>query len=59
MLGELHAELVEEVPGDTPLVVYAWPLGGEGRKRHAGTALALPGGRVLAKALSTWILLKS
>jgi hypothetical protein len=58
VLGELHAELLEPVPGDRDLVVYAWPLGEAGRKRYAGTALALPDGSVLAKARSTWILLR-
>ncbi|MEE4293382.1 MAG: hypothetical protein V2I79_05360 [Xanthomonadales bacterium] len=59
VLGELHAQLIEAVPGDRDLVVYAWPLGEEGRKRYAGTALALPDGSVLAKARSTWILLRN
>lgn len=58
VLGELHAERLAPVPGDRPLVVYAWPLGREGRKCYAGSAIAFPGGEVLARARSTWILLK-
>jgi hypothetical protein len=59
VLGELHVELLAPVPGDGPLVVCAWPLGKDGRKLYAGTAVALPGGSILARARSTWILLKS
>ena len=59
VLGELQAELMQPVPGDRPLVVYAWPIGGEGRKRYAGSALADADGRVLARARATWILLRS
>jgi hypothetical protein len=35
-------------------VVVAWPLGQEGRKLHAGTALVREG-EVLAAARQTWI----
>lgn len=58
VLGELHAERLAPVPGDGALVVYAWPLGREGRKCYAGSAIARPGGEVLARARSTWILLQ-
>ena len=58
LLGELHGELRATVPGDQPLVVYCWPLGGEGRKLYAGTAIATAAGEVLACSKSTWILLK-
>lgn len=57
LLGELIGEIVEPVPGDKPLVVFAWSIGVEGRKYFAGTAVAA-GGRVLARARSTWIELK-
>ncbi len=40
------------------LVVYAWPLGGEGRKFYAGTAVATGEGDVLAHARTTWIAVK-
>ena len=58
VLGELHADMMHRVPGTEPLVVYAWPLGEDGRKRYAGTAVADAEGAVLARARSTWILLR-
>ena len=36
-------------------VVVAWPLGEDGRKLHAGTALSRRSGEVLALARQTWI----
>ncbi len=59
LLGELTGERFSAVPGDEALVVYAWPLGREGRKAWAGTAVATADGRVLAAARSTWIVLKT
>ncbi len=59
LLGELTLEQHAPVPGDRELVVYAWPLGSEGRKHYGGTALATGEGEVLARALTTWIALKS
>jgi hypothetical protein len=58
VLGELHAERHGPVPGGEELVVYAWPLGKDGRKYFAGSAVARPGGEVLAAARATWIELK-
>lgn len=58
VLGELQLKILETVPGNEPLVVFAWPLGQEGRKLFAGTALATANGKVLACARSIWILLK-
>ena len=55
LLGELHASLLEPVPGGEPLLVCAWPLGEDGRKLFAGTAVANASGKILAKARSTWI----
>jgi hypothetical protein len=37
-------------------VVVGWPLGEEGRKLYAGTALFGEDGRQLASARATWIL---
>jgi hypothetical protein len=36
-------------------VVVSWPLGEEGRKLHAGTALLSADGEALAVARQTWI----
>lgn len=58
VLGELQADLPMPVPGDQPLVVFSWPLGEEGRKLYAGSAIATASGKVLARARATWILLK-
>jgi hypothetical protein len=55
VLGRMTAR-VERVPGaDEECVVTAWPLGEDGRKLHAGTALFSAGGELLAVARQTWI----
>ena len=59
LLGELSAQLRSPVPGNKPLVVYSWPLGGEGRKLYGGVAIANAEGEVLACSHSTWIVLKA
>ena len=58
VLGELVGELYRPVPGDQDLVVYAWPLGRDGRKHYAGSAIASTDGTVVAAAHSIWIELK-
>ena len=40
-------------------VVVAWSLGGQGRKRRAATAVYAASGACVARAISTWIELKS
>jgi hypothetical protein len=55
LLGRFSAS-VEELPEvGEPCVVVGWPLGEEGRKLYAGTALCGEGGRRLARAKATWI----
>jgi hypothetical protein len=56
VLGRLTA-CVEHLPhpGER-CVVMAWPLGEEGRKLFAGTALYGDDGRVLGSARATWIM---
>jgi hypothetical protein len=55
LLGRFSA-IVEELPEvGEPCVVAGWPLGEEGRKLYAGTALYGEGGRPLARARATWI----
>jgi hypothetical protein len=55
VLGRLAAR-VEHLPhAREPCVVMAWPLGDEGRKLYAGTALFGEDGRVLGSARATWI----
>ncbi len=55
LLGELALEQYRPVPGDGELVVFAWPLGSEGRKFYGGAAVANADGGVLAAARATWI----
>jgi hypothetical protein len=55
LLGRFSA-IVDELPEvGEPCVVVGWPLGEEGRKLYAGTALYGEGGRALARARATWI----
>ena len=55
VLGRLAAR-VDAVPrADERCVVVGWPLGEEGRKFYAGTALYGESGRVLGVARATWI----
>lgn len=58
VLGELTGELCAPVSGTSPLVVYAWRRGEDGRKFYSGTAIARDG-EVMARAKSTWIELKT
>ena len=55
LLGRFSA-IVDDLPevGEA-CVVVGWPLGEEGRKLYAGTALYGEGGRPLARARATWI----
>ncbi len=53
VLGRLTARVIEApAPGDE-CVVVAWPLGGDERRLHAGTAL-FRDGRLLAEARAVW-----
>ena len=55
VLGELAASILGDVEPEEPCVVLGWPLGVEGRKRLAGTALYAANGRLVALARATWI----
>jgi hypothetical protein len=59
VLGRMNAR-VHRVPevGET-CIVASWPLGEEGRKLYAGTALFAEDGGVLALARQTWIVPKT
>ena len=55
LLGRMAAE-VRRLPADGErCVVVAWPLGEDGRKLYAGTALLDERGELLARARQTWI----
>jgi hypothetical protein len=55
VLGMFAAELVAAVATEAPLVMLAWPLGADGRKHFAGTALFTAAGALRARARATWI----
>ena len=55
VLGRLTAR-VDRVPtAGEPHVVVGWPLGGDGRKLYAGTAIFTADGEPIARARATWI----
>jgi hypothetical protein len=55
VLGRMTAELRRLPDEGEQCIVLAWPLGAEGRKLHAGTALYSGAGALLALARQTWI----
>lgn len=55
LLGEMRGMFHEPVPGDRPLIVYAWPRGVQGRKLLAGAALVDADGRLYGHAEHIWI----
>ncbi len=55
LLGRMAAKIDRLPEPGEPHVVLAWRIDGDGRKRHAGSALVTAGGTVLARARSTWI----
>jgi hypothetical protein len=59
VLGELCAEINGEVMAGEDCVVAAWPLGVEGRRHFAGSAVYGTGGRLLARARAAWIAVPS
>jgi hypothetical protein len=59
VLGRMTAR-VDRVPeAGEECVVISWPLGEDGRKLHAGTALFSEAGELLAVARQTWIVPRS
>jgi hypothetical protein len=55
LLGRLAAELVGPVAGGEGHIVLGWPVGAEGRKRFAGSAVFTADGALRAYARSTWL----
>jgi hypothetical protein len=55
VLGRMAAEIARLPAEGEECVVVAWPLGEDGRKLYAGTALFGRGGEPLASARQTWI----
>jgi hypothetical protein len=56
VLGRLAARVVAVPEPGERCVVVAWPLGEDGRKLYAGTALFAEDGESLAVARATWII---
>ncbi|HET7572308.1 MAG TPA: hypothetical protein VFJ77_06525 [Gaiellaceae bacterium] len=54
LLGRLTARVLAPPRAGDECVVVGWPLGGEGRKLHAGTAL-VRGGELLAIGRAVWL----
>ncbi len=54
-LGRLTAEVDADLAVGTPCTVIGWPLGREGRKARAGTAILDGEGRVRGRAEAVWI----
>jgi hypothetical protein len=55
LLGRLAARVVAPMAGGEPYVVAGWPVGEDGRKRFAGSAVFGADGSVRAFARSTWL----
>lgn len=55
VLGRMTAQVLAPVRPDTEYVVVAWPLGADGRKKHAASVLLAPDGTPAAAARATWI----
>lgn len=56
LLGRMTARIERNVEVGEQLVISAWPIGSEGRKRYAGTAVHA-GDELIAFAQTTWITL--
>jgi hypothetical protein len=56
VLGRMTARVLRVPSVGEPCVVAAWPLGEEGRKLFAGTALFAEDGELLAIARQVWII---
>lgn len=57
VLGRLEGRVDAALPVGDEVLVVAWPLGHEGRKRWGACALLTPGGTLLGVARATWIAL--
>ena len=55
VLGRLAVRIDERPRAGEEHVVIGWPLGGEGRRQEAGTALLDADGRLLAVGRAVWI----
>lgn len=58
LLGQMTACIDKPVPGNQPLIIYAWKQFIDGRKHYSAAAIATAEGEVLARAEHLWIELK-
>ena len=56
VLGRMTARVLRVPDVGEPCVVAAWPLGEDGRKLFAGTALFAEDGELLALARQVWVI---
>ncbi len=59
MLGRITASILSRPAVGASLVVLGWPLGRDGRKVYAGSAILGADSAVIAKAYTTWIVLRA
>lgn len=55
VLGELSASIESRVAHTERCIVVGWPLGTDGRKLFAGSAIYAEDGRLIAKARAVWL----
>lgn len=55
VMGELSGRVQSSLSVGEQCVITAWPIGRDGRKHYAGTAIHGEDGRVVAVGQSTWI----
>ena len=55
VLGSLSCAIVHRPRADEEYIVIGWPMGGEGRKAYAGTAIFDADGTLYAYGKATWI----
>jgi hypothetical protein len=58
LLGTMRAHVVRPVATGESLIVSAWPLGVDGRKRYTGSALHSAAGELVGWSQQTWIELR-
>lgn len=58
LLAQMTCSIDKLVPGDQPLIIFAWKRGINGRKGYSAAALANTKGEILARAEHLWIQLK-
>jgi len=59
LTGRMTGKVERRLRAGEPATVLAWPISADGRKLTSGTAVMDAEGRVCARALTLWIVLKS